>query len=84
MLEPVKDSPHVNHELVKEYIKIGGVRLEVRSNKPPFFLRYHTDERNLFFNFMKDDVVVTKDGYKNLTTVPKGIEEIEKMALSSV
>lgn len=29
LLEPVKDSPYINHELVKDYIKIGGVRLEV-------------------------------------------------------
>ena len=26
-----------------------------------------------------DDVLVTKDGYENLTTAPKGIEEMEKM-----
>lgn len=29
LLEPVKDSPYVDHDLVKEYIKIGGVRIEV-------------------------------------------------------
>ncbi|KAL9603938.1 MAG: hypothetical protein Q9219_000876 [cf. Caloplaca sp. 3 TL-2023] len=28
---------------------------------------------------IEDDVLVTKDGYENLTTAPKGIEEIEKM-----
>lgn len=26
-----------------------------------------------------DDVLVTKDGYENLTTAPKGIEEMEKI-----
>jgi Xaa-Pro dipeptidase len=44
-------------ELVKEYIKVGGVRIE-------------------------DDVVVTKDGYYNLTTAPSDIEEIEKLTAS--
>ncbi|KAI4278646.1 MAG: hypothetical protein LQ337_000886 [Flavoplaca oasis] len=28
---------------------------------------------------IEDDVLVTKDGYENLTTAPKGIEEMEKM-----
>ena len=28
---------------------------------------------------MIDDVLVTKDGYENLTTAPKGIEEMEKI-----
>lgn len=26
-----------------------------------------------------DDVLVTKDGYENLTTAPKAIEEMEKI-----
>lgn len=26
-----------------------------------------------------DDVLVTKDGYENLTTAPKGIEEMERI-----
>lgn len=58
LLKPVENSPHINHELVKEYVKIGGVRLE-------------------------DDVVVLKDGCRNLTTTPKSIEEIEKMATTA-
>ncbi|KAL9031441.1 MAG: hypothetical protein Q9196_000544 [Gyalolechia fulgens] len=31
---------------------------------------------------IEDDVLVTKDGYENLTTAPKGIEEMEKIMSS--
>lgn len=54
LLKPIADSPYVNHELIKTYMLLGGVRIE-------------------------DDVVVTKDGYRNLTTAPKSIEDIENL-----
>lgn len=31
---------------------------------------------------IEDDVVITKDGYENLTTAPKGIEEMMRVMYS--
>ncbi len=36
-------------------------------------------ECQLIFWGVIDDVLVTKDGYENLTTAPKGIEEMERI-----
>ena len=43
---------YINFELAKEYIPVGGVRIE-------------------------DDILVTANGYENLTTAPKGDEMLE-------
>lgn len=49
---------YINFELAKEYIPVGGVRIE-------------------------DDILVTADGYENLTTAPKGNAMLDIIRCSS-
>jgi Xaa-Pro dipeptidase len=45
------------------------------------FIDYHMLERFMDLGGVRieDDVVVTKDGYHNLTTVPKEITDLERL-----
>ncbi|KAI0076683.1 Creatinase/aminopeptidase [Panus rudis PR-1116 ss-1] len=52
LLAPVRDSRHIDQEVLKRYESVGGVRIE-------------------------DVVVITKEGYKNLTTVRSDVEWVE-------
>ncbi|KAI0791335.1 Creatinase/aminopeptidase [Abortiporus biennis] len=52
LLAPVRDSRHIDPEVLKKYEPVGGVRIE-------------------------DVVVITKEGYKNLTTVRSDVEWLE-------
>ncbi|KAH9929163.1 Creatinase/aminopeptidase [Fomitopsis serialis] len=52
LLAPVRDSKHIDHEVLKRYEAVGGVRIE-------------------------DVVVVTQDGYENLTTVRSDTDWVE-------
>ncbi|KAH9813669.1 Xaa-Pro dipeptidase [Melampsora americana] len=54
LLEPFKESKFINHELLKKYMNVGGIRIE-------------------------DNVVVRENGYENLTTAVKSIEDIERL-----
>ncbi len=38
--------------------------------------------KRLTWNSIEDNVVITKDGIENLTTVPKDPEELEKIVLA--
>ncbi|EPQ53142.1 Creatinase/aminopeptidase [Gloeophyllum trabeum ATCC 11539] len=52
LLANVRDSKHVDHEVLKRYESVGGVRIE-------------------------DVVLITKDGYENLTTVRSDVDWVE-------
>ncbi|KAL9001562.1 MAG: hypothetical protein Q9169_000137 [Polycauliona sp. 2 TL-2023] len=56
----------------------------LRDEKSKFFIDEKVLER--FWGVggvrIEDDVLVTRDGYENLTTAPKGIEEMEKIITS--
>ena len=52
LLAPVRDSKHINHDVLKKYESVGGVRIE-------------------------DVVLITKDGYENLTTVRSDVDWVE-------
>lgn len=54
LLAPVRDSKHIDQEVLKRYESVGGVRIE-------------------------DVVLITKDGYENLTTVRSDTEWVEKV-----
>ncbi|KAF8813964.1 Creatinase/aminopeptidase [Phlegmacium glaucopus] len=54
LLAAVRDSKHINHDILKKYELVGGVRIE-------------------------DVVLVTGDGYQNLTTVRSDVDWIESV-----
>ncbi|KAI0643243.1 Creatinase/aminopeptidase [Trametes meyenii] len=59
LLAPVRDSKHIDHEVLKRYESVGGVRIE-------------------------DVVLITKDGYENLTTVRSDTEWVEKVCSGEI
>ncbi len=52
LLAAIRDSKHVDHEVLKKYESVGGVRIE-------------------------DVVLITKEGYVNLTTVRSDVDWVE-------
>ncbi|RPD58226.1 Creatinase/aminopeptidase [Lentinus tigrinus ALCF2SS1-7] len=59
LLAPVRDSKHIDQEVLKRYESVGGVRIE-------------------------DVVLITKDGYENLTTVRSDTEWVEKVCSGEI
>lgn len=59
LLAPIRDSKHINHDVLKRYESVGGVRIE-------------------------DDVLITKDGCKNLTTVRSDVEWLESVCSGTI
>ncbi|KAH9847073.1 Creatinase/aminopeptidase [Lenzites betulinus] len=59
LLAPVRDSKHIDHEVLKRYESVGGVRIE-------------------------DVVLITKEGYENLTTVRSDTEWVEKVCAGEI
>lgn len=52
LLTAIRDSNVINHDVLKRYESVGGVRIE-------------------------DDVLITQDGYRNLTTVRSDVAWLE-------
>ena len=78
IIEPyLKDEKHkgfIDEKVLERYWDVGGVRIEGE-----FLLRY-LDVRLLIRFFLgADDILITKDGYENLTTAPKDIDEMKKI-----
>lgn len=78
IIEPyIKDEKHKNfidEGVLERYWDVGGVRIE--------------GERSIlaidgwgagFADFDTDDILITENGYENLTTAPKTIEEMERI-----
>ncbi|OJT05872.1 hypothetical protein TRAPUB_3285 [Trametes pubescens] len=59
LIAPVRDSKHIDQEVLKRYESVGGVRIE-------------------------DVVLITKDGYENLTTVRSDTEWVEKVCSGEI
>jgi Xaa-Pro dipeptidase len=59
LLAAIRESKHVNHDVLKRYEPVGGVRIE-------------------------DVVVITNDGYQNLTTVKSDVDWIEKVCSGEI
>ena len=59
LLAVVRDSKHIDYEVLKRYEGMGGVRIE-------------------------DVVVITRDGYKNLTTVRSDVEWLEGVCSGTI
>ena len=59
MLAPVRDSKHIDQEVLKRYESVGGVRIE-------------------------DVVLITKDGYENLTTVRSDLDWLEQVCAGEI
>ncbi|KAF8160633.1 metallopeptidase family M24-domain-containing protein [Crassisporium funariophilum] len=58
LLAAVRDSKHINHDVLKKYESVGGVRIE-------------------------DVILITQDGYKNMTTVRSDVDWIEAVCSGS-
>jgi Xaa-Pro aminopeptidase len=79
LLDPVKGSANINHEVLVKYLPVGGVRIEDKYASPsPYRILARTSPSHLTLVFL-DSVVVTETGCTNLTQVVKTIEEIEKI-----
>lgn len=76
IVEPyLKDPVHkefIDETVLERYWDVGGVRIEGG------YLR-HAGKWSLANRVVIDDVLVTKDGYENLTTAVKDVEEMERI-----
>jgi Xaa-Pro dipeptidase len=59
LLASIRGSEYVDHEVLKRYEDVGGVRIE-------------------------DVVLITQDGYENLTTVRSDVEWIEQVCSGEI
>ena len=59
LLASVRNSKHINHDILNKYEPVGGVRIE-------------------------DDVLITGDGYENLTTVRSDVDWIESVCSGNI
>jgi len=59
LLAAIRESKHVNHDVLKRYESVGGVRIE-------------------------DVVVITNNGYQNLTTVKSDVDWVEKVCSGEI
>ena len=76
IIEPYLQKPeysaYIDAAVLEKYWEVGGVRIEGE------FTRRRSKADYLLAS---DDVLVTKDGYEDLTPTPKGIDEIEQLIL---
>ena len=75
LFAPFEKSELVNHDLLQKYLYVGGVRIEdkyVLSLCQPSFER-------LLIELTACSLLITKDGYENLTPswLPRTVEEVE-------
>lgn len=77
IIEPYLKKPEysafIDAAVLEKYWEVGGVRIEGK-------LRRRDDSKAVCLP-AADDVLVTKDGYEDLTPTPKGIDEIERLIL---
>ena len=59
LLAAIRESKHINHDVLKRYEPVGGVRIE-------------------------DVIVISNDGYQNLTTVKSDVDWVEKVCSGDI
>ena len=76
IIEPyLKDEKHksfIDEKVLERYWDVGGVRIEGTAR--PFLQTFV-----LLTALCADDILITTDGYENLTTAPKDIDEMKKI-----
>ena len=76
IIEPyLKDPQHkdfIDEGVLERYWDVGGVRIEGM-----FFIE--AGHRRVLLISGIDDILITEDGYENLTTAPKGVGDMERI-----
>ena len=69
-LEHEEHSKYIDKEVLEKYWEVGGVRIEGKSSFPLF---------EIILIQSVDDILITEDGYENLTPTLKEVSEIEEL-----
>ena len=75
IIEPYLQDPehakYIEKDVLDKYWDVGGVRIEGKDWI--YFVFYVADE------LVADDILIMKDGYENLTTAPKALDEVDRI-----